>query len=326
MTLIELLMVMGLMAVMLGFGVGVIASLDIGTYGASSLVRSALRSAKSWAMSRQAPARVRLDPATGRVAAEGLAVVGTWHFEDNPPKAAFGLDGELIDAELVEQGFVGRALQLREDVRGGSYVSPVQTDPAFDLAGGFHIQVALRPEGTRRARVLQLGQAVKLEVTRGLGLIVTVGTQRYDEETGREVGAGNAVLTTPEAVLEPDRWNRVLIAYDRTRFAASVEGVEVAHLDEEGEVLPVKSPMIVGGGERPWTGKVDSLVISAVGAQEEVFLPRGVALAADSPREIVFDAGGGLDRGVHAGPVVLSVEFEDGRTEEIRVNMYGTVE
>jgi prepilin-type N-terminal cleavage/methylation domain-containing protein len=326
MTLIELLMVMGLLALMLGVGVGVVASLDIGTYGASSLVRSSLRSANQWAMARQAPARVRIDPGTGRVAAEGLAVVGTWQFESVPPKGALGLDGELIGAELVEDGFVGRALSLAGAARGGSYVVPVHTDPAFAFEGGFQVQVALRPEEPRRGRVLMLDRSLKLEITQRLGIVATVGTQRYDEENGREVGAGNAVLSTPDEVLELGRWSRVLVSYDRSRLAILVEGVEVASLAEEGAVLPVKAAMTLGGGDRPWGGSVDSLVISAVGATEEVFLPLGVSFPKDTIREVAFAAGGGLDRTVHDEPVLIRVEYEDGRSEELRVNMYGTVE
>lgn len=326
MTLIELLLVMALLALMMGFGLGMIASMDLGTYGASGLVRGVLRSANQWAMARQATARVRLDPATGRVTAEGLAVVGTWQFEDDPPRAAFGLDGELAGAELVDDGFVGRALHLDPRVSEGAYLSPVQNDPAFDLTNGFLIQVALRPEGERRARLLKLGESLQLEVTQRQGLVLTVATQRYDEETGRPVSAGNAVLESPDAVLEPDRWNRVLVGYDRARFVIAVEGVELAALPEEAEVLPVKGPLVIGGGQRPWAGSVDSLVISVVGAQEIHQLPSGVQLAPDCPREVVFDAGGGLDRTVHPEPVVIEVQYDDGRTEAVRVNLYGTVE
>jgi hypothetical protein len=45
-----------------------------------------------------------------------------------------------------------------------------------------------------------------------------------------------------------------------------------------------------------------------------------------TPAEIVFDAGGGLDREVHREPVRLGLEFDDGRKERIVVNLYGTVE
>ncbi len=131
MTLIELLLVMGLIALLLGFGVGAIAGLDLGTMGASSLVRSTLRSANNWAVARQAPSRVRIDPETGGVVAEGLAVVGTWHFEEEPPRGAFGLDGQLVGAELTDNGYIGRALRLVSDNQGACYEIPVHTDPAF---------------------------------------------------------------------------------------------------------------------------------------------------------------------------------------------------
>ena len=326
MTLVELLLVMGLIALLLGFGVGAIAGLDLGSIGAGSLVRSTLRSANNWATARQAPSRVRIDPATGRIVAEGLAVVGTWHFETEPPKGAFGLDGRLLGAELVNDGFIGRALRLASDNQGAAYEIPVHTDPAFALGTGFQIQVALRPEGSRRGTLLKLGGSIKVEATDKFGLKVTVATQRWDEETGALVDAGKAVLTTANSILEPDQWNRVLISYDRSRFSAAVEGIEVAWVAEEGFVAPLGSALIVGGGQRPWSGSIDSLVISAVGAQEEVFLPGGAYFPAGTPKEIVFAAGGGLDRSVHAAPLEIAIDYDKRPRELVRINLYGTVE
>ena len=326
MTLVELLMVMGLLALLLGFGVGSIAGLDIGNYGATGLVKSTLRSTSNWSTARHAPARVRIDPTTGRIAAEGLAVVGTWHFEKQPPQGAFDLDGDLLGAELVEGGFVGKALSFTGTGAGSSYEVPVQTDPAFDLSTGFQVQLALRPENASGARVLLLGKSVQIEATSKFGMKVTVATERFDEETGKPVSAGNAILETPAGVLQPDIWNRVLVSYDRALLSIFVEGVSVASVAEEGTVLPTRSPLVLGGGSRPWSGSIDNLVISAVGASEEVFLPEGAEFPADTIREIVFAAGGGLDRSIHETPVAIEVNFEDGRRETIRVGMYGTVE
>jgi hypothetical protein len=326
MTLIELVLVMGLMALMLGFGVGAIASIDVGTYGSGSLVRSTLRSAGNWSRARHAPARVRIDRAAGRMTAEGLAVVGTWHFESQPPEGAFGLDGSLAGARLVEDGFVGRALGLRGTERGARYEAPVHTDPAFALTEGFRIEVALRPEGTRRGNLLELGGTLKLEASNRLGLALTLVTQRFDETTGEVRTAGRAIAQTPEGVLEPDAWNRVLLVYDRAHLEIWVEGLRVASVEEEGAVEKVRGPLVVGGGDRPWEGSVDSLVVSAVGAEEELSLPEGVRFAEDAPKVGVFDAGGGLDRAVHASPARIVLEYDDGRTDEVRVNLYGTVE
>jgi prepilin-type N-terminal cleavage/methylation domain-containing protein len=326
MTLIELVMVMGLIALMLGFGVGAIASLDIGTYGSGSLVRSTLRSAGNWSRARQAPARVRFDPETGRISAEGLAVIGTWHFEQVPPKGAFGLDGRLLDAELVDDGFVGKALSF-SNAPGASYEVPVHTDPAFSLKSGFQLQVVLRPEGTRGGPLVQLGGSLKLEATSRFGLRVSMETQRYDPETGKPKPSGShAQLETPAGVLQADSWNRVLVTYDQARLRIFIEGLEVARLDEEGEVTPVTSKMVLGGGQRPWSGSMDSLVINAVGGEQDAVLPRGVSFAPDTPREIVFDGNGGLDRAQHEEPLVIELLFDDGRRDTIRVNLYGTVE
>jgi len=326
MTLIELVLVMGLMALMLGFGIGAIASIDVGTYGSGSLVRSTLRSAGNWSRARQAPARVRIDAAAGRMSAEGLAVVGTWQFESLPPEGAFGLDGSVVGARLVDDGFVGKALGLAGTERGAHYEAPVHTDPAFALTQGFRIEVALRPEGARRGTLLELGGTLKLEASNRLGLAATLVTQRYDAETGEVRTAGRAVVQTPEGVLRPDAWNRVLLVYDRAHLEIWVEGLRVASVEEEGEVERVRGPLIVGGGDRPWEGSVDALVVSAVGAEEELVLPEGVSFAEGTPAEIVFDAGGGLDRAVHPAPVRVTVEYADGRVDEVRVNLYGTVE
>ncbi len=325
-TLIELLLVMGLMAVMLGLGVGAVTSIDLGTYGAGSLVRSSLRSAGNWSRSRQAPARVHIDPATGLVSAEGLAVVGTWHFESIPPKGAFGLDGQLVEADLIDDGFVGRALSFNNGVSGAAYEIPVQTDPAFDLRSGFQIQMALRPESSSTGRLMQLGEAVRVDITSRQGIRVQIATQRYDEDSGRAISAGAAVLDSPPGILGLNEWNRVLISYDRIQIEIHVEGVQVALIAEEGDVVPVKSQLILGGGGRPWAGSMDGLVISSVGATEEIFLPEGVRIMAEEPLDVVFTSDGSLDRSRHDQPVLIPLEYDDGRTDVIRVNLYGTVE
>jgi hypothetical protein len=97
-------------------------------------------------------------------------------------------------------------------------------------------------------------------------------------------------------------------------------------VDEEGDVEKVAGPLVLGGGQRPWAGSMDNLVISGVGAQEEIVLPVGVQFAPETLATIAFDADGGLDRTVHDEPVLIGLQYDDGRTEVVRVNLYGTVE
>ncbi|MFT7667362.1 MAG: prepilin-type N-terminal cleavage/methylation domain-containing protein [Planctomycetota bacterium] len=325
-TLIELLMVMGLMAILLGVGVGAVASIDLGSFGSGSLVRSTLRSASNWSRARQAPAHVKIDSATGMISAEGLAVVGTWHFESIPPKGAFGLNGEMIAAELVPDGFVGRALSFTNASAGAAYEVPIHTDPAFGMSTGFQVQIILRPESSGGGRILQMGEALRVDGNNRYGLRLQMATQRFDPKTGKPVKAGIAVLDTPNGTLKANEWNRVLINYDRTHLEVFVEGLRVASLEEEGDVVPIRSKLVLGGGQRPWPGSMDGLVISAVGATEEVTLPVGVSFGEKTPTEIFFDADGGLDRSRHQNPILIPLEYDDGRTDMVRVSFYGTVE
>ena len=55
-------------------------------------------------------------------------------------------------------------------------------------------------------------------------------------------------------------------------------------------------------------------------------LPKNVHFAQGTPTEIRFAPGGGLDRTRHREPVTFALEYEDGRTEPVHVNLYGTVE
>jgi len=324
-TLIELVFTMGLIALLLGIGLGAVASLDLGAHAAVGLVQNTLRQANNWAVARRAPARVRIDPAQGTIRAEGLDVIGTWHFEKMPPRGAFGLDGNVFGAELVDDGYIGKALTFRGMPAGARYEVDVRDDPAYNLTTGFQVHCALRPEKVAQGLVLRLGDALGIDVTSGLGLRAFFGAQRYDE-LGNPRPASKPSLSTPDGVLRPDRWNRVIVSYDRSELIVLVEGIVVARLPEEADVIAVDGPLVLGGGSRPWAGSIDSLVISAVGEEDAVQLPEGSSFAADSPREIAFAAGGGLDRSIHAEPVALYVELGSGERIKVQVNLFGTVE
>ena len=325
MTLVELLVVMGLAALVMGFGIGALSSIDVGGRSAVSMVQSSLRSARNWAVARDAPAKVTIDREARTIAAEGLAVVGTWHFEQDPPKGAFGLDGELVGGEIVDDGFLGRALSFVGAAAEAGYQVAVQQDPAFTLTDGFVIEFVARPETTGGGRVLQLGRAVEVNAVAGGAMKIEFRALRVDE-LGNRVDAGKAILNTEPGVLPPNRWSRVMISYDRDRLRAFVEGIQVGELEESALVAPLEGAMVVGGGRRVWEGAIDTLVVSAVAVSDVVALPEGAAFSAETPAEITFWPGGGLDRSVHREPVEVAVEFDDGARVPIRIGLYGNVE
>ena len=324
-TLIELLLVMALMALVLGVGVGMFTRLDLGDRVAVALLQDALRSAQNFAVARAAPARVRLDAQRGEIECEGMLVVGTWHFESLPPVGAFGIDGAAQGGHLVDDGFQGKALSFAGEPARSRVEIPVQDDPAWNLRQGFQLRCALRPAREVGGAVLALGETLGLETTEAGGLRAWFAPEVQDERSA--VRRGQRIpIDAPPASLVPERWSVVELQYDRRRLRLLVDGARAAEVEETAPVSAVDAALVLSPGNRAFPGAIDNLSVSATASRETSVLPRGVRLAAGTPPEIRFAAGGGLDRELHREPVKLALELLDGRRASVLVNLFGTVE
>jgi type II secretory pathway pseudopilin PulG len=325
-TLLELLLVMGLLGVLLGAGVGLLSSINLGERAAVGLVQNVIRSARNAALARGAGAGVRLDVERGVLTARALEVVGTWHFESVPTlQGAFEIDGSAGGATLVDDGFVGKALGFPRGSQARA-LFPVHALPSFDFHDGFRIELALRVEDDGAGRVLRLGDSIGLDAG-SRGALRAWFTQEAVDATGAKLKGGKIVLDAPPAHLDGSRWRRVCLDYDGQRFVLEVDGLEVARAQAEAPVWPVGDDLALGDERSGFVGALDALVIAAVSASEQAKLPDGVRLAPESPQSIHFDASGALDRARHADPLEVRLVFEqDGVVRTIRVGMYGTVE
>lgn len=324
-TLIELLIVMSLIAVLMGIGVGVFANFNAGDRVAISNVQSVLRSAHNSAVARVAPARVVIDRETNSLHAEGEQVIGTWHFESEPLTGAFGFECVKVGGQIVKGGFQGRALSFEGEPKGSRVDFAVQLDPSWNLAHGFTFRFAVRQSETRGGVLLDAGSVIGIESTDDGALKAWFVAQRAADESASGKGGRVAIATDPHA-LTAERWSTVEIAYDRSTLSIRVDGQIAASLVETAPVAPLEGPLVLSPAQYPYPGAIDALVVSAIVADDLSELPKDVAFAKDAPREIVFQAGGGLDREKHREPVRLGLEFDDGRKEVIYVNLYGTVE
>ncbi len=323
MTLLELLLVMMILAVVLGGGLGLFAALDLGRRQAVGLVRNVVRTAQNTAIVRRAPARVRLDRAERTLTAEALHVIGTWHFEQRSLKGALGLDGEVRGADFVEDGFLGAALSF--DGRAGAMAEiPVQRSPAFDLAQGFSVGCAVRKAEVGAGWLVRIGTVVGLRVNDAGEIEGRFAAEVLKD--GSPQRGGDVLVRSPLGMLPAGCWTRIRLEYDRTLFVLFVDDVPVAQVEESAPVWRVDGPLVLSDDARPFAGELDSLVVAAVVGDEAAQLPDGVALPADSPTVVLFDAGGSLDRRRHRGPVVIRLDFDDGTSESVVVGVYGTVE
>ena len=280
-------------------------------------------------MAHRGPALVRLPPGTGEIQATSLEVVGTWHFEDPLLRGAHDLEGTAYGAVLVDDGHLGRALFFGGGVQGARAEWSVEGLSAFDLRGGFRIDVALRIDEEGGGPAVTLGRSAGI-------LANSAGRVRgYFFPEGESAGgsggtpvrlAGGIHVESEAGVLPVARWVPVALEYDRHRLRLFADGVVVAEMEQDQPVWKLDAPLVVSGETRVFPGSVDTLVISAMAGEEDLALPPGVVFAPDSAPVVRFDAGGGLDRDVHDEPALVKLRFEDGTEAVVRVGLFGTVE
>lgn len=325
-TMLELLLVMGLLGLLLGAGVGVLASINLGERAAVGMVQNSIRAARNSALARGAGARVTLDLERAELTAQALEVVGTWHFESQPTLAgAFELDGAAQGAVLVDDGFVGKALAFPRGAQASASMA-IQAAPSFDLSDGFRLAFALRVEENGAGRVLRMGDTIAVDAL-GKGVVRAWFTPQVLDSTGREMKGGKLVVESAPTSDAGAQWRRVVLDYDRRRLLLALDGIEVARAESDAPVWRIDDALRLGDTRSGFVGAIDNLVVSAVGASASVKLPEGVLFAPDSATLIQFDAGGALDREAHSEPLEIRMVFEkDASTRVLRIGMYGTVE
>ena len=319
MTLLELLLVMVVMGVVMGLGVGTFASLDPGRGTAASTVRGALRSAVQSAKANRAPAVVQLDAKTGELTPRGLVTVGTWHFEGLGLRGAFGVDGIGTNIEK-SPGVLGEALEFPAGARARAEFA-IQDDPSFEFSGGFAIECQIAPDASSSAHAISVGNVFGLYVLATGAVRVWFYSVDQDGEQ-----SGQVVLDSEAALLLPGEWSKVRVEYDRRELMIVVDGVRVARMEASEEVARVQAPMMLGGGQKPFVGRIDELVLSAWTIGEIRKLPASVVLDKETPAEIGFDAAGHLDALRHPEALELGLTHLSGRRELVRVGRWGTIE
>jgi prepilin-type N-terminal cleavage/methylation domain-containing protein len=326
MTLLELILVMFILALVLGGGVGIFSSLDLGRRQAAGLVRTVLRNAQNTAIASTAPARVRIDPAAGSLHAESLVTVATYAFEAQRVEGygpAGGAEPELFD----ERGFVGACVRSRGQPRETVEI-PLERDPACDFTLGFSVACALFRESAAGGRVLTVGLPERPLLQLDLGASGALRARfrtRIGDETSDRPG-GEVVMETAPGLVPVGRWVEVRLLYDRAAFQLLLDGTLVAVEESDAYVWKLEGPLVLFEGAVPFPGRLDSLVLGAMVAGEPAVLPESVRFAADVPRTVHFAASGGLQRAQHREPPRIALEFADGSRETLVVGLYGTVE
>jgi prepilin-type N-terminal cleavage/methylation domain-containing protein len=324
-TLVELLMVMGLIGVLLGTGLGLLAGLSPGKRAVAGLIEETLRMSQRSAAVLGTPARVELRGE--EIQAQVMRPVGTWHFENQSLMGAQQLEAVWLgagEAPFVSNGFEGHGFDLQAGAPGILEIS-LASDPGFDWSDGFSIRCALRVEDWQDSILLQLGQGMLVALSSHGALGVEFRTAAIDEAGNESRGSKVSAQTEP-GVMIPGRWKRVEIAYDRHSLRILVDGIERVRRTEQARVWIGEPSIIVSNRTRPFPGVLDRLVFHVQQVLPVKPLPGGARFLDSSPREIIFAPGGGLDPLWHAGEVQIGWDLGEGEQEFLRVGLQGHTE
>lgn len=324
-TLVELLMVMGLIGVLLGTGLGLLAGLSPGKRAVAGLIEETLRLSQRSAAVLGTPARVTL---TGEeIQAQIMRPVGTWHFEGRSLAGALELEGVWLgpnDPPFVSQGFEGNALDLGAGAPGVMEIS-VASDPAFDWSNGFSIRCALRVDEWKDSVLLQMGSGLLVALS-SHGAVGVEFRAAVSDEAGH-VSRGSRIAAQTEAgVITQGRWKRLEIVYDLRSLRILVDGIERVRRPEVARVWIGEPVIIVSSKARPFPGLLDRLVFHVQEVLPARPLPGGARFLSTSPREVVFAPGGGLDPLLHPGELKIAWDLGEGEQEFLRVGLQGNTE
>lgn len=313
-TLLELLLTMGLLGLLLGTGVGVFASLDLGAERSPTVVRSVLTSGRSRASDEGQAVHVLVENEGQELVLRAPRIVASYSFESGA-SGPRGRAPELAGARRVDDGYLGAGLAFAGGGNDAKVRIDLGDDGRFDLREGFALRMRVRADDTTGGVLLDLGGVVRLEVRDGGQL---VGSVVPDEQSRVD-------LESPFGALGFGRWAEVGMTYDRVRFSITVDGFPVARLSLTDPLGEPNRELILGGRPRPFPGLVDELVIWIYERQQAVVLPEERRWPKDGPTRISFDRDGSLDPGTHPEGFELVFQAEGRDADVIAVSRYGVV-
>lgn len=324
-TLLELVLTMGILGVVFGAGIGILASLDLTSGQSAGLARSALSAAANAAMRAGAPARLVVGDDLRSLYVVAPRTLGTWHFERDDGAGGRGLLAANFGALPIDDGHLGRALSFR-DARDDAYVElSLGTGAGFDPSEGFALHLALRLEGARPGRVFDLAAIAGLDVLQDGALRGWMRPLRIDA-LGRRVAGARRDVEASAQTLQIGRWTRVALTYDRVELRLVVDDFPVGIVAEDAPVAPPEGRLALGGPPRPFAGSVDSVIVLQAEQGEPLMLPETLRWPAAGPRSVRFEADGALDRSRHPQGLEVVLEGEGSARATVRVTAYGAVQ
>lgn len=281
-SLLELMVVCGVIAVLFGLGIGYLGKTDPRAI-ADSVLRGELRSAQWTARAEGLPTEVRVTPGENGAAAtvESLLLqpIVTFHLE---PRDAV-LDESLrpiLGGDDVPTGRFGHGRRSKDGDRA-PVLRWVATKRAADLSSGFALRLDLWLDRRGACSIAKLGAAVELRLDdegRPLARFRMRGTQQ----------AAALAQVLAKVALPVRQWCTLAVAMDGREAWLDLDGRELGRTSAQGEPVREDTDTLdVSPGDAPVPGIVDEVRLFAYAFGAPQRLP--VEVQPDRRYRIVFD-------------------------------------
>lgn len=274
-TLLELLTVIALITVLMGFGIGFMQRGSNDLSVALAVVRDQMRLAANTAKSEGQPTEVYIgtDGEGGpvRMHVRVLTPIGFWHFEPGERWINSALRPQLTGGEDPRGRF---GFARRPDPGSRSSMLTVAADQdLFYIDQGFALRVELKLDDRREMEIARLGRAFELRLDDDL-----VPSGRITlTDSGQRPGA--VVNVEGRLPLRLGEWVTLELVHDGRRLALVVDGQEQARASAAGQPFQQPTDVFeVSLGSAPVRGLVDELQLLAYERSEEQALPDEVQL------------------------------------------------
>lgn len=290
-TLLELIAVMGIMALLMGIGLGFLQRGSSDMDLALAVMRDQLRVAANTAKANGLPTQVDITPGDPGdpvlVRARGLRTVSAWHFEPGERWFPEWLRPQLGGAPEPRGRFGGA---WRPDPEGSTAMLTVAAGgrELFDLAEGFALRLELHLDERAAADVARLGRAFELKLDDAASL---TGTVTLTDPGPRP---GPVVSVQSGQPLRVGAWTTVELVHDGRTVILLVDGKEVDRTSARGACFQQPGDAFeISLANAPIHGAVDEILLLAHESGEPAELPREVELR-DLAGPVRFSARGDL--------------------------------
>lgn len=323
-SLLELMVTMGLAAMLLGMGAGVYVKMGRQSAATQAMRSVSLLVTQARKSSARYPATLVSDPTDNTIKAYTDEVVQELHFESRPTEngdyVPLGIEGRectIAGGEVkADTGRVGGGLRLDAgSVNCGTFA-------AYDLEQGMNAEVWVKPSQAPKCDLVSKGRAFTVRLTSDGARTGQIQVRiQVQDPSGTQEPVTRSISIPPVRLNE---WLGVRVSYDRTAIVTSTSdghGFVVRDAWKEGRRLATEpdQPLVIASGLQGW---LDDVRIGGIRAAQPLQLPAGVELAGTNPPIRFVD--GRLDPTVHSGPARLSIAYQ-GRISTFEIGQSGAV-